>query len=307
MKKSLKALVLAAVTGALIAGSAFTASAAAIGQGQWCASDNGGWWYKTNADGSAFLSSNWYWIKDVDGVIRSYYFDANGWLQTNTTIDGSQVDANGRWVVNGEEQHRDEASVSYVQTIDFAAATSSPAAQSTPSTGAHTSSAPKAKKVSGQGDNPASATFSQEYANSTASGNTVTNSWAHFAMTLPGAPSINTEGAGTDWIYEASDGTAYCAFIRIDKYTAGNADLNAFINSYVADKRGFYQGAVTGQETHGGLTFTVLRKESPDPAGTTYDYTYLRSVDGTGYVQVIEIDADIYDSFKSCLDSIRTV
>ena len=55
--------------------------------------DSTGWWYK-NEDGS-YPVSTWQWIDEADrenkedGVMFCYYFDANGYLVTNTVIDGN--------------------------------------------------------------------------------------------------------------------------------------------------------------------------------------------------------------------------
>ena len=66
--------------------------------------DNVGWWWQ-NDDGS-YPVNCWQWIDgNNDGIAESYYFNAAGYLLTNTsTPDGYQVDANGAWVINGVVQ-----------------------------------------------------------------------------------------------------------------------------------------------------------------------------------------------------------
>lgn len=63
--------------------------------GQW-QQDTTGWWYEQDNA----CATGWQWI---DG--KSYYFDDNGYLLSNTTTpDGYQVDASGAWIVNGVVQ-----------------------------------------------------------------------------------------------------------------------------------------------------------------------------------------------------------
>lgn len=66
--------------------------------------DNVGWWYLN--DDSTFPAGRWEWIDgNNDGVAESYYFDANGYLVTDTTTaDGYQLNADGAWVVSGVVQ-----------------------------------------------------------------------------------------------------------------------------------------------------------------------------------------------------------
>lgn len=61
--------------------------------------DNTGWWYQE--DDGKFPTSQWKWIDaNKDGIAECYYFGDNGYLLTNTTIDGSSVNGDGSWVVN---------------------------------------------------------------------------------------------------------------------------------------------------------------------------------------------------------------
>ena len=65
------------------------------------------WWYDLGNEN--YLRTTWQWIDtDNDGVAECYYFDANGWMYTNTTTpDGYTVDENGAWTVDSVVQTRD--------------------------------------------------------------------------------------------------------------------------------------------------------------------------------------------------------
>ncbi len=87
----------------LVAGlSALTSMSAFAGEWK---QDERGWWWQ-NDDGS-YPTSAWYQIDgNRDGVAEWYYFDSEGWLATNITIDGKYtVNADGAWVKNGEVQY----------------------------------------------------------------------------------------------------------------------------------------------------------------------------------------------------------
>ena len=101
----------------MVASMGFTAYA-----GQW-QQDTIGWWYQ-NDDGS-YPANGWQWIDgNGDGVSESYYFDANGYLLSNTTTpDGYTVNADGAWVVNGVVQTQGTAQASVPQ---LSAVTSTP-------------------------------------------------------------------------------------------------------------------------------------------------------------------------------------
>lgn len=79
-----------------------TASTAFAGTWSVGAGDNQNKWWYDNGDGT-YVQNSWQWIDgNGDGIAESYYFDANGWLLTNTTTpDGYTVNANGAWVENG--------------------------------------------------------------------------------------------------------------------------------------------------------------------------------------------------------------
>ncbi len=67
--------------------------------------DANGWWYRYS-DGS-YAKSGWRWIDgNGDGLSECYYFNALGYLVTNTSVDGSTVNGDGAWTVNGVVQHR---------------------------------------------------------------------------------------------------------------------------------------------------------------------------------------------------------
>lgn len=69
--------------------------------GEW-KQDSKGWWWD-NGDGT-FRKDEWAWIDgDGDGVAECYYFDKEGYLLTDTvTPDGSEVNKDGAWIMNGE-------------------------------------------------------------------------------------------------------------------------------------------------------------------------------------------------------------
>ncbi len=97
MKKSmmLRTAVLAA---ALTAAFGMTAFAA----GHWEKDATGYWWQEE--DGS-YPASCWKWLDwNNDGQAESYYFDANGYMAVNTTVDGYTVNGDGAWVVDGVVQ-----------------------------------------------------------------------------------------------------------------------------------------------------------------------------------------------------------
>ena len=308
MKKSLKRAALIAATGAMLVGTAFTAEAASTENGQWC-QESTGWWYKLTEDGKTFLANTWYHIKDADGVVRYYYFDQNGWLMTNTTVEGYTLDENGRWTVNGEVQVAPETE-HYATSIDFAkqhASSTSSSSTSTTSTSSKgktgVTNGGKAWVTSGKGDNPANATFTQGYTSSTISGSTITNSWANFKMTLAGAK-LATEGDGTD-VYIDSDTTSnlYITYYPISKY--GTATLDGFVSGYLADGRGYKGGTKSEDITLGAYTFKQLTKTVKTPYGDMHDHAYIRAIDGTDYVMVITVEQNGND--EDYLSALKTM
>lgn len=326
MKKNLKTFALAAMTGALALGSAFSASAAtSVYNGQWCDEGERGWWYKLNADGSSFLANTWFWIKDTDGVTRCYYFDHDGWLETNTTVDGYKIDENGRWVENGTvktDNTKDYAtSINFAEVSTTATTTATTAATTTTASNKGKNGAYQAKDAGVEAGDTPTDNYTVVYGSSSVSGTTATNSWANFKITLPGAPTVNSEGSGTDWIYtDDSAGTAIsCSYRKVDEFTSGNTTLEGYISGYTSSMKGFAKAKSIGKkgkiakmcaienlgtQTYGGISFTALRRESLSPSGTGYDYAYVRLIPGTGYVQVIEITGG--EDYSSVLNTIST-
>lgn len=95
MKKIAKAVAATAVATALMG----TMSVPAFAAG-WQKNDTG-WWYGTNADNSTWYANSWQWIDDGDNLAHCYYFDANGYILTNTTTpDGYTVNEDGKWVTD---------------------------------------------------------------------------------------------------------------------------------------------------------------------------------------------------------------
>lgn len=71
--------------------------------GQWQSDANGWWWQE---DDGSYPTNTWKWIDgNNDGVAEFYYFDGNGYMLSNGTApNGSQVDADGKWIVSGVVQ-----------------------------------------------------------------------------------------------------------------------------------------------------------------------------------------------------------
>lgn len=156
------------------------------------------------------------------------------------------------------------------------------------------SGAATALKVTKNGDYPGFATFTQGYGSSTLSGNTVANSWSGFSITLPGTPTVETSGDGTDWYYDSEGiGSIRCSYFPLSQF--GSGDITSFINGIVANgSRQFMGGALVSATpvTLGSLSFYQLSRADACPWGTYYDYCYVREVPGKGYVQVLVIDND---------------
>lgn len=103
MRKTVKMLLVSAVLSAAMATTAF----AAVGWRQ----GSSGWWYALTDNGDDWCRAStgqvkWYWLDgNGDGTSECYCFNDGGWLFTNcTTPDGYQVNADGKWVVNGVVQ-----------------------------------------------------------------------------------------------------------------------------------------------------------------------------------------------------------
>ena len=68
--------------------------------------DGQGWRWQ-NAGGS-FTAGTWQWIDgNGDGTAECYYFDQNGYMAVNTTVDGSEVNESGAWTVDGQVQTKE--------------------------------------------------------------------------------------------------------------------------------------------------------------------------------------------------------
>lgn len=74
--------------------------------GQWqkgSGKNSSKWWYN-HLDGT-YPKSSWAWIdSNGDGLAECYYFDQQGWLVVNNTVEGYKVDVNGAWLNNGVVQ-----------------------------------------------------------------------------------------------------------------------------------------------------------------------------------------------------------
>lgn len=67
--------------------------------------DNVGWWYGTNENNSIWYNSSWQWLDgNNDGIAECYYFNSDGYIAVNTTVDGCTVNNDGAWTVNGVVQ-----------------------------------------------------------------------------------------------------------------------------------------------------------------------------------------------------------
>ncbi len=65
--------------------------------------DFNGWWYE-NEDGTC-PADGWQWIDgDGDGYAECYYFNPQGYVVRNTSIDGYSVNTNGHWTVGSDVQ-----------------------------------------------------------------------------------------------------------------------------------------------------------------------------------------------------------
>ncbi len=109
-KKMMRAGLTAAMLSAALS---FPAMAGRWQQGS--GSNAGKWWYN-NQDGT-YAKDGWFWIDgDEDGVAECYYFDANGWLVTQQSVEGYQVAGDGAWVDAGVVQIKDVAGSTDVYT-----------------------------------------------------------------------------------------------------------------------------------------------------------------------------------------------
>lgn len=72
--------------------------------GEW-KQDGGRYWWQ-NEDGS-YPAGSWEWLDgNGDGTAECYYFEKDGYLVTDAVIDGSEVNAEGAWVIDRIVQTR---------------------------------------------------------------------------------------------------------------------------------------------------------------------------------------------------------
>ena len=317
MRSRTKMLITAAMAAGLAAATIFTANAANIADGQWCTgtgADASKYWFTLAPDGSSCVANTWMWIKDSDGVIRCYYFDANGWMLANTTVGGEQLDANGRWVVDGAVQTKTDAEVDYyTHNAAFINSGNSNTQSQQPTQNQTQTPATTGKggtiKSTGAGDNPAHMeTPALGYAVSSVSGKTITNSWANFTMTFPATSGTITVGAadeGFDVQNITSDAQLTIRYAPISQY--GGNTLDSFVAGFVKDGRDGMLGATMGSDvTFGDFTFKHVMTRVPHPRMTAYDHAYIRVVDGTGYVQIVIVEQNgSSEDFSSTLNTMR--
>ena len=318
MRSRIKMLATVAMAAGLMAATVITANAKSIGDGQWrngTGADASKYWFATSPDGSSYLANRWMWIKGSDGVVRGFYFDAEGWMAANTTVDGKKVDADGCMLdANGNVEIGNETEVDfYTHQNDFAAA-----AQTQTQTPAQTQTQTPASTVkgntikgSGAGDNPANMQApALGYAVSAVNGKTITNSWANFTMTFPsnsGTILVGAADEGFDVQNITNDAELTIRYVPVGEY--GGTTLDSFIAGFVKDGRDGLMGATLGADiTFGDYTFKQVALKVPNPSGTVYDHAYFRVVDGTGYVQVINVEQNgSSEDFASTLNTMRKI
>ncbi|MCD8153520.1 MAG: hypothetical protein LUF78_02300 [Clostridiales bacterium] len=113
MKKSFRTGVFLTVLSAVTAVAPGTVMA-----GEWTEAEGK---YRYMEEDGTYTAGAWKWIdRDGDGYTECYYFDSDGFLVTDTTVNGSEVNADGAWVVNGVvQQKRAEAGESSgTETVD---------------------------------------------------------------------------------------------------------------------------------------------------------------------------------------------
>ncbi len=97
--KNRKSLITLGIAFALTAAMSLTAFAYG-----WQPSEDGRWRYGTNADDTAYYNDGWQFI---DG--NFYYFYDDGYMATDTTIDGLTVNSDGIWVWDAAIPQNDTA------------------------------------------------------------------------------------------------------------------------------------------------------------------------------------------------------
>ena len=92
--------------------------------GVWKVDNNGVWHYDYTGRGvqEGWLKNQWAWIDgNHDKISECYYFDAEGNMLADTTVDGYQLNSQGQWIVDGVVQTKTEgvADVAGQQTTDL--------------------------------------------------------------------------------------------------------------------------------------------------------------------------------------------
>ena len=315
MKSSSKKLLTVCMTAGLALGAALTVNAASMADGQWCTgtgADANKYWFTLEPDGSRCIANTWEYIKDSDGVIRCYYFDAQGWLVTDTTVNGYTVDADGHWVQDGKVVTASEDTNYYTHNANFI--NSANTQQTQPADQVQTP-ADVAKggavKGSGKGDNPSNAEAAAlGYTVSTVAGKTVTNNWANFTMTFPAASATITVGGADEGfdIQNIDDGALLTIrYMPINYY--GGSTVDDFVRGYIKDGHGMMGATIGSDVTFGDFTFKQVTIKMPNPSSTPfYDRGYIRAMDGTGYVQVITVEQNgSTETFQSVLNTMKKI
>lgn len=99
MKKHILAVILAAALACVMSVPAMA--------GVWTLTAGGRWQYDVYGRGTedGMLKSQWAWLDgNNDGIFECYYFDADGYMAADTTVDGYTVNSNGQWTVDGVVQ-----------------------------------------------------------------------------------------------------------------------------------------------------------------------------------------------------------
>ncbi|MDO4266437.1 MAG: hypothetical protein Q4C63_08280 [Eubacteriales bacterium] len=342
MNKTKKAAMLA-LTGALTVGGAFAAFADNQGTGQWCNGAEGhaadttwqnadgqtvsSWWFAVSPDGKNSLANTWHWIKGSDGSMYCYYFDKDGWLVVDGTVDGSSVDGAGRYVTGGQPEAGDESKTYYTASVSFLA--SAGGSSNNQSSGTQTQTTTEGNKtvtgnntsetkVNSKGETPDAAQVEFKVSDvSGTSSKTVTNDWANFTMTLSGFSSVESGDGNSymDFLAYNDTGEISVQYYPLDFFTAGNTSFDAFVTSYMGSKKPgalesdgtFKSAALAGDKEFGGYTWKQINRTYGIPIKKTADYaTYLRQVEGTNYVMELYTKNDP-NSFSSILGSMQKV
>lgn len=342
MNNTKKAAMLA-LAGALTVGGAFAAFADNQGNGQWCNGAEGhaadttwqnadgqtvsSWWFAVSPDGTNSLANTWHWIKGTDGSMYCYYFDKDGWLVVDGTVDGSAVDAAGRYVADGQPQAGDESKTYYTASVNFLASENSTADNANNSTPTETTTSGNKTvtgsnttetKVNSNGETPDNAQINFEIStvNGTSS-KTVSNNWANFSMTLNGFSNVESGDGNSymDFLATNDNGEISVQYYPLDFFTAGNTSFDAFVTSYMGSKKpgalesdATFKSAALGADTEfGGYTWKQVNRTYGIPIRNTVNYaTYLRQVEGTNYVMELYTKNDP-NSFSSVLGTMQKV